>query len=120
MGDGWTVLPQKEEQEKSQGPALISARKPCLLAHQLAFTVRLANTWLEPGTGFVDPGAAARQCRPPPPSPPAAAFAFRRQPRETPVAMSDPGFCRPPWSVAEVLNTSRLPDSFVGALSARF
>ena len=50
----------------------------------------------------------------------AAAAADRRRPRETPVAMSDPGCRRPPRLVAEVLETGRLPDSFVGALSARF
>ena len=34
--------------------------------------------------------------------------------------MSDPGRRRLPRSVAEVLETGRLPDNFVGALSARF
>ena len=34
--------------------------------------------------------------------------------------MSDPGRRRPPRSVAEVLETGRLPDTFVGALSSRF
>ena len=54
--------------------------------------------------------------------PPAAASAaaYPLRPRETPVAMSGPGCRRPPRSVAEVLETGRLPESFVGALSARF
>ena len=34
--------------------------------------------------------------------------------------MSDPGRHRPPRLVAEVLETGQIPDSFVGALSARF
>ena len=34
--------------------------------------------------------------------------------------MSDPGRRRPPRLVAEVLETGRLPDNFVGALLARF
>ena len=34
--------------------------------------------------------------------------------------MSEPGRCRPPWSVVDVLKTGRLPDNFVGAMSARF
>ena len=52
--------------------------------------------------------------------PPPAAAAYRRRPPETPIAMSDHGRRRPPRLVAEVLETGRLPDSFAGALSARF
>ena len=54
------------------------------------------------------------------PFPAAAAAAYRSRPLETLVAMSDPGRRRPPRFVAKVLVTSRLPDNFVGALSARF
>ena len=36
------------------------------------------------------------------------------------VRSADPGRRQPPRSVAEVLETGRLPDSFVGALSSRF
>ena len=61
MEDGRTVWPEKDEQEKARGPALISARKPCELTNDLAFTARLAKTRLDPGTGLVDPGAAARR-----------------------------------------------------------
>ena len=63
MGDGRTVMPQKYEQEKAGGSALISARKPCEVAQDFAFTARLAKTLLDPGTGLVDPGAAARRRR---------------------------------------------------------
>ena len=54
------------------------------------------------------------------PPPAAAAAPYRCQPRKTPVAMSDPGRRRPPRLVAEVLETGRLPYTFVGALSSRF
>ena len=43
-GDSRTTLPQKDEQEKARGPALISARKLCELAHELDFTARLVKT----------------------------------------------------------------------------
>ena len=107
-GDGRTDWPEKDEREKARGPALISARKPCEPPQDLAFTERLAKTWLDPCAGLVDPGAAA------------AAAAYRRRPRETPVTMSDPGRRWPSRLVAEVLETGRLPDNFVGALLARF
>ena len=67
-GDGRTVLPQKDEQEKAQGLALISARKPCELAHELAFKEKLAKTRLDQGTGLINPV---------PPPPPTAADCSR-------------------------------------------
>ena len=76
MGDGWTVLPQKYKQEKARGPALISARKLCLLAYELVFTARLVETRLNPGTGLVNPGAAAST--PGTGTAPGAAAAYRR------------------------------------------
>ena len=90
MRDGRLVLPKTDDKEKAQGPALISARKLCELAHDLAFTARLAKTRLDPSTGLVDPCAAAR--RPPPPPPPTAANrARRRSPCPTPGAVRRPG-----------------------------
>ena len=110
MGDGRTVWPEKDKREKARGPALISARKPCEPPHVLAFTASSRK----PGK------TQALASSTPVPPPAAAAAADRRRPRETLVAISDPGRRRPPRSVAEVLETGRLPDSFVGALSARF
>ena len=49
-----------------------------------------------------------------------AAYAYRRQSRETLNAISDPWRGLWPWSVTKVLKTSRLPNNFVGALSAQF
>ena len=54
------------------------------------------------------------------PVPPPAAPAYHRRPHKTPVAMCALWRRQPPWLVAEVLKTGRLPDSFVRALSARF
>ena len=55
------------------------------------------------------------------PVPPlAAAYAYCRQSRETLNAISDPWRGLWPWSVTEVLKTIRLPNNFVGDLSAQF
>ena len=45
---------------------------------------------------------------------------YRRRPLLLRATMGDPGAPRPPRSVAEFLGTGRLPDNFVGVLSARF
>ena len=113
-GDGRTVWPEKDEREreKARGPALIDARKPSEPPHDLAFTASLRKP------GKIQ--ALASSTPVPPPAAAAAAAAYRRRPRETPVAMSDPGRRWPPRSVAEVLETGRLPNSFFGDLSARF
>ena len=75
-----------------------------MFSHGKVFHGKARENWLNPGTGIVDHGAAARRCR---------------QCR-TPGAMDDPGRRCPPRLVAEVLGTGRLPDGFFGALSARF
>ena len=58
----------------------------------------------------------------PPPAATSAdyAYAYRRRQRGTPDAMANPERRVPPWSVAEVLGTGQLHNSFVRALLARF
>ena len=62
---------------------------------------------IDPGTDLVDYGAPA-------------AYAYGHLRRWTPDATADPRRRRPPWLVAEVLGTGRLPDAFVRALLAWF
>ena len=53
-----------------------------------------------------------------PPPTTAAAYTYRCRLRMTPDAMANPDCRQPPQLVAEVLETGRLPDNFVGALLA--
>ena len=94
MGDGKTVCPQTDGRDKARGPAPIGARKS-VSSHKKGFHGKARKNRLKPGTSRVDPGAAACRCR--------------RRCRGTPDAMDNPGRCRPPRSVAEVLGTGRLP-----------
>ena len=104
------MLLQKGERKKTRGCALIGARKLC-------FSTKEMLSW----QGLQKPGLThALASLTPVPPPAAAAAAYHCEPCKTLVSMSDPGRRRPPRSVAEVLNTGQLPDSFVRALSARF
>ena len=62
MGDGRTDSTQREKREKARGPALIGARTLCLHTEKDS-TGRLRKNWLDPGTGLVGLGAAARRRR---------------------------------------------------------
>ena len=87
MGDGQTVWRQTNGREKTQGPAPIGARK-AVFSHQKVFHGKAREKRLNPGTGLIDPGAAAR-----------------RQQRGTSDATVDPGHRLPPWLVSEFLGT---------------
>ena len=79
-----------------------------MFSHKKGFHGMACKNRLDPGTGLVDPGAASA----------ASAYVYQRRQHGKRDAMANPGHRRPPWLVAEVLGTVRLPNDFVGEISA--